>query len=244
LLVGELVRRITGRSLGTVCAEAIAGPLGLSAGIGLPDAIEPRVARLETVPFPSDAGADLATDVGPLLGRDPAAAGSLGPTLWGPDSALMKAGAVGGNTAETMPARAFRAAAFPGGTMVANARSVARMDAATVSDVAGIRLLRPGTVAAMTEVQTDRSRLHGVPPELLPHTKALFTMSLGFWRSTPPVNPLLGPASFGHPGSGGSLGAADPIARVGFGYVPNRWTATLIDPRAIELTSAVRTCLG
>jgi hypothetical protein len=55
---------------------------------------------------------------------------------------------------------------------------------------------------------------------------------------------MLGPASFGHPGSGGSLGAADPKARVGFGYVSNLWAATLIDPRAIELTSAVAKCLG
>jgi CubicO group peptidase (beta-lactamase class C family) len=243
-LVGEVVRRITGRSLGTFFAEEIAGPLGLSAWIGLPEEIEPRVARLETTPFPYDSVEDLATDFGKLMGLDPAAAGTLVQTLWGPDSALMKAGAVGGITEENMHSRAFRAAEFPGGNMVADAHSIARMYAATVSEVDGIRLLQPGTVAAMTELQTDRSRMHGVPTELLPHTKTLFNMSLGFWRSTPPVNPLLGPVSFGHPGSGGSLGAADPVARVGFGYVPNRWTATLIDPRAIELTSAVRTCLG
>jgi hypothetical protein len=58
------------------------------------------------------------------------------------------------------------------------------------------------------------------------------------------VLPLLGPASFGHPGSGGSLGAGDPESRVGFGYVPNLWAAKMIDLRAIELTNAVRKCLG
>jgi CubicO group peptidase (beta-lactamase class C family) len=151
---------------------------------------------------------------------------------------------VGGVTGENMLSRAYRAAEFPAGNMFADAHSIARMYAATVSDVDGFRLLQPDTVAAMTVVQTDRSRMHGVPPELLPYTKKLFNMSLGFWRSTPPVNPLLGPASFGHPGSGGSLGAADPESRVGFGYVPNLWAATLVDPRAIELTSAVRKCLG
>jgi CubicO group peptidase (beta-lactamase class C family) len=243
-LVGEVVRRITGRSLGTFFAEEIADPLGLSVWIGLPEEIEPRVARLETTPFPSDSVEDLATDFGKLLGLAPAAAGALVTTLWGPGSALMKAGAVGGITEENMHSRAYRAAEFPGGNMITGAHSIARMYAAMVSDVDGVRLLQPGTLAAMTELQTDRSRMHGVPTELLPHTKKLFNMSLGFWRSTPPVNPLLGPASFGHPGSGGSLGAADPVARVGFGYVPNRWTATLIDPRAIELTTAVRECLG
>jgi CubicO group peptidase (beta-lactamase class C family) len=115
---------------------------------------------------------------------------------------------------------------------------------ATVSDVDGIRLLQPDTVAAMTVAQTGRTRMHGVPPEPLPATKNLFNMSLGFWRPCPPVLPMLGPASFGHAGNKGSLGGADPKARVGFSYVPNLWTTALIDPRAIELTSAVAKCLG
>jgi CubicO group peptidase (beta-lactamase class C family) len=85
--------------------------------------------------------------------------------------------------------------------------------------------------------------MYGAPPELLSATRNLFNMSLGFWRATPPVHPLLGPASFGHPGSGGSLGAADPESRVGFGYVPNLWPAAMVDPRAIALTAAVRNCL-
>ena len=33
-------------------------------------------------------------------------------------------------------------------------------------------------------------------------------------------------------------------SKVAFGYVPNRWVPYLIDPRAIELTAAVRKCLG
>ena len=94
--------------------------------------------------------------------------------------------------------------------------------------------------------QQDQGAWHerqGEPEALLPHTAELFNMSLGFWRSTPPVHPLLGPASFGHPGSGGSLGAADPDRRVGFGYVPNLWPAAMIDPRAPALCAAVRQCL-
>ncbi len=42
-LVGEVVRRITGRSLGTFFAEEIAGPLGLEFWIGLPAELERRV---------------------------------------------------------------------------------------------------------------------------------------------------------------------------------------------------------
>jgi hypothetical protein len=117
-------------------------------------------------------------------------AGALVKDVYGPGSAFMKAGAVGA-TQENCGSRAFRAAEFPAGNMITNAHSIARMYAATVSEVDGIRLLQPDTVAAMTELQTNRSRMHGVPPELLPATKNLFNMSLGFWRSSPPVMPIL-----------------------------------------------------
>ena len=47
------------------------------------------------------------------------------------------------------------------------------------------------------------------------------------------------PRAFGHPGAGGSLGFADPQAKVGFGYVMNKMQAgILIDPRATALIDA------
>ncbi|OKO78816.1 beta-lactamase [Bradyrhizobium sp. AS23.2] len=244
-LVGEVVRRITGKSLGTFFAEEIARPLELSAWIGLPEAIEPRVARVEQAPYPYDSPEKLMGDFAVILGLDPAVAGRLVQTLWGPDSILTRAGTMNGViVGENVTSRAWRAAEFPGANMFANARAIARMYAAMVSDVDGIRLFQPGTVAAMSAPHTESTRMHSVPPELAPAAKNLFNMSLGFWRATPPAMPLLGPASFGHPGSGGSLGAADPEARVAFGYVTNLWSATLIDTRHIELTAAVRRCLG
>jgi len=242
-LVGEVVRRISGKSLGKFFADEIAGPLGLSAWIGLPEEIEPRVSHAEQAPYTFDSPETLVADFAAFMGLDPAVAGALVKEVYGPGSAFMKAGAVGG-TQEHFHSRAFRAAEIPAGNMLANAHSIARMYAATVSEVDGIRLLQPETVAAMTELHTDRTRMHGVPPELLSYTKNLFNMSLGFARPSAPVMPILGPASFGHPGSGGSLGAADPEAKVGFGYVTNFWPATLIDPRHSELTAAVVKCLG
>lgn len=242
-LVGEIVRRITGKSLGTFFAEEIAGPLGLSAWIGLPEEIEPRVARREEAPFPFNSMQDLVKDFAAAMGLDPAIAGALMKDVYGPGTTFMKAGMsdiIGAHVDE----RAWRAAEFPAANMFADARSIARMYAATVSEVDGLRLLRPETVAAATVLQTDRTPMHGVPPELLPHTKNLFTMSLGFLRPSLPAAPLLGPASFGHPGSGGSLGAADPEARVGFGYVTNFLPAAMVDRRPIDLASAVRNCLG
>ncbi|MBV8771892.1 MAG: serine hydrolase, partial [Deltaproteobacteria bacterium] len=46
--------------------------------------------------------------------------------------------------------------------------------------------------------------------------------------------------SFGHPGAGGSLGFADPEARIGFGYIMNKMgSGILVDPRARTLFEAV-----
>jgi hypothetical protein len=127
--------------------------------------------------------------------------------------------------------------------MITDARSVARMYAATVSDVDGVRLLDPDTVERATEVQTDKTRMHGLPPDLDIPADRSFYMSLGFWRSCPP-QPMVGPRSFGHQGSGGSLGFADPDESVGFGYVPNLWSFRPGEPRASDLAEAVVACLG
>jgi CubicO group peptidase (beta-lactamase class C family) len=85
--------------------------------------------------------------------------------------------------------------------------------------------------------------MNGLPPGLEVPADRSFYMSLGFWRACPPM-PLVGPASFGHPGSGGSIGFADPDAAVGFGYVTNLWSFRIGEPRASSLAAAVVACLG
>jgi hypothetical protein len=56
------------------------------------------------------------------------------------------------------------------------------MYAATMSEVDRVRLLNPTTVEKMTVVQTDKTRMHGLPPG-----NRSFWMSLGFWRACPPM---------------------------------------------------------
>jgi CubicO group peptidase (beta-lactamase class C family) len=52
-------------------------------------------------------------------------------------------------------------------------------------------------------------------------------------------------SAFGHPGMGGSLGFADPEARVGFGYVMNlTGSSILINERPAALLTALYECLG
>ncbi|ONI81567.1 serine hydrolase [Actinosynnema sp. ALI-1.44] len=243
-LVGEVVRRITGKSLGTFFADEVAQPLGLRAWIGLPAEQEQHVARIEyAAPFTLD---ELIAGITATAGLDPETVKAWINAVWGADSVQARAGELGGaldHTTEYHTTRAWRAAEFPAANMLADAHSVARMYAATVSDVDGVRLLDPATVSRATEIQTDRTRMHGLPPGLDIPADRSFNMSLGFWRACPPM-PMLGPGSFGHPGSGGSIGFADPDAGVGFAYVTNHWSFRPDDPRAASLAKAVQSCVG
>jgi len=241
-LVGELVRRITGRTLGTFFADEVAAPLGLSAWIGLPSEREEQVTRITYAPFAVE---ELTTGMIEATGLDEETVTAWIGALYSPGSAAARAGELGGAfdpTSDFMNGSAFLAAEFPSSNMVAEARSLARMYAATVSEVDGVRLLDPATVETMTVVQTDKTKMHGLPSGLEVPADRSFYMSLGFWRACPPM-PLAGPWSFGHPGSGGSIAFADPDAGVGFGYAPNLWSWNIAEPRAKNLVAAVVACL-
>ncbi|WP_410667709.1 serine hydrolase domain-containing protein [Amycolatopsis sp. cmx-4-68] len=243
-LVGEVVRRISGKSPGRFFAEEVAAPLGLSAWIGLPEAQEPRVARIQdAAPFTVE---ELLAGMIATTGLDADTVTRWVESMWTPDAVQLRAGVLGGAldpATEYFRTRAWRAAEFPAANMLSDARSLARMYAATVSDVDGVRLLGPSTVETMTEIQTGKTSMYGLPPGLDIPADRSFPMSLGFWRSCPPL-PMLGPGSFGHPGSGGSIAFADPDAEVGFGYVTSLWNYRPDDPRAANLADAVRSCLG
>jgi CubicO group peptidase (beta-lactamase class C family) len=243
-LVGELVRRISGKSLGRFFADEVAAPLGLGAWIGLPEEQEPNVAKVHyAAPFTME---EMTAGMIENLGLDRDTVIAWVNAVWGPDSVQARAGLLGGaldHTSGYMDTRAWRAAEFPSGNMFADARSLARMYAATVSEVDGVRLLEPATVEKMIVVQTDKTRMNGLPPGLDIPADRSFNMSLGFWRSCPPM-PWVGPGSFGHPGSGGSVAFGDLDSGVGFGYVTNLWSFRIGEPRASDLAAAVVACLG
>lgn len=222
-LVGEVVRRVTGKTVGRFFADEIAGPLGLSAWIGLPEAIEPQVAHLEieprSAPTPTgNASAPAATGTasarGPLGGAFP------------PENISEHGG---------FNARMARAAEIPSANLITNAHSMARMYAATIGSVDGVLLLKPETVEVMRSVQTRNSTPFWVPPGIDPN---IFQFTLGF------VAPMWGPRSFGSVGLGGSQGFADPDAGVSFGYVMNHMVQGGMagDPRTGTLLTALSAC--
>jgi CubicO group peptidase (beta-lactamase class C family) len=225
-LVGEVVRRVTGKTLGAFFADEVAAPLHLSAWIGLPEKEEPRVAHLSVDLAPVDLDAlvdDMLSQVPESVAIPDGARGAL-KEMRKPDTAVLLGGAFpiglvtedGGHNA-----RIVRASEHPGSGMVSDARSLARMYAATIGEVGGVRLLQSNTVEAMCVIQSAPP--YGVPTELEAFMMEVFPASLssGFMRPTR-AQPLLGPRSFGHPGAGGSLGFADPDSSIGFGYVMNR----------------------
>jgi CubicO group peptidase (beta-lactamase class C family) len=232
-LVGEVVRRATGKTLGTVFAEQVARPLKLSSWIGLPAEQEPRVAHLEpALPPPPDIDPKMLAMFNAFMGPDSitARAIKMGGAL---PFELVTSGDGGFN------ARIARAAEFPAANMVTDARSIARMYAATIGEIDGIRLLKPETLAAATTVQTANSSPYGMPPGM-----EAFSMQFGLGFIGPsPLQPLLGEGSFGHPGAGGSIGFAHPKSGIGFGYQNNQM-GRMGDTRAMSLINAVRDCLG
>jgi CubicO group peptidase (beta-lactamase class C family) len=224
-LVGEVVRRITGRSLGTDFRAEVGDPLGLDFWIGLPEEHEPRVSPL-TGGLGSMAG-EAAAD-GHM---DAETAASLA-ALIGPDSMLGKALSGGGAFASTedFNTPAVHRAEIPAAGGIGDARSIARMYAACVGEVDGVRLLTPERVADAT---TQRSE---GPDVVLLNLDLQF--GLGFFVPSTLLQ-LGGPKSFGHFGMGGSMGWADPEAELAFGYVMNRMELGLAgDLRSYNLVNA------
>jgi CubicO group peptidase (beta-lactamase class C family) len=73
--------------------------------------------------------------------------------------------------------------------------------------------------------------------------KVPIRFSLGFMKPGP-ENPFGHPSSFGSPGTGGSMGLADPHARLGYAYIPNRMGTRLQDPREVALRRAMYRSVG
>jgi CubicO group peptidase (beta-lactamase class C family) len=215
-ILGEIVRRATGRSLGRVFADEIAGPLAADFWIGLPEREEHRVARL----IPPEPPAD--PDVRATLERMMAPDTLLGRAMTGPSNLF--------HYDEMWNRRALHAAEMPSSNGIGTARALARIYAALAGEVDGERLLSPATVAAARTVRSD-----GPDAVLLLPTR----FGTGFMLP-PTLAPTAGAAAFGHPGAGGSLGLGDAEAGIGFGYVMNRTQLGVTgDPRAASLIEAV-----
>jgi CubicO group peptidase (beta-lactamase class C family) len=222
-LVGELVRRVTGRTLGTFFADEVARPLGLQAWIGLPEDQALSLAHVERVRF------EVPEQLAELMG---------GASSFGRSITLGQALPFELVTGEPgdFNDRRLLAVELGGSSMVCDARSLARLYGATVAEVDGRRLLSDETVRRASVVQTREVPYFGLPEAL--GQLHLMDFALGFMPA-----PVVGEGTtFGHGGAGGSLGFGALELGVGFGYVMNRMDAVAPDTRAASLVEAVVAC--
>ncbi len=227
--VGELIRRVSGESLGSYFRSAIAEPTGAECWIGLPEALEPRVAP--TLRFKPVRGVPLSAFTQALV-SDRNSISSL---------AFFNQGGFNPNQ------RVCRAAEIGGAGAVANGRGLARIYApfACGGALAGQTFVDVDTLARMGEVA---AATHQDQTLLLPTRFALGFMKSMDNRHAPGVDrssAILGSAAFGHVGAGGSVGFADPEHRLSFGYVMNQMgPGILMNERGQSLVDATYRCLG
>lgn len=222
----ELLRRVDPkhRSLGQYFQEEIAAPLGLDFYIRLPEEIpNSRLATLE------QANLSLAM----FRSRPPI---PLFLAAMNPLSNLRRAllGSLLPLDKEHVYARNFE---VPAGGGVGTARAIAQ--AYSVFATGGKELgLREETLRQLMAPAVAPT--HGFHDEVM---KVDIWFSLGFAKPSP-KDPFGHPGSFGMPGSGGSFGFADPEAKIGYGYVPNRMNRYLQDPRDLALRTAMYRSIG
>jgi len=232
-LVGEVIRRVSGKTPGRFIADEIAAPLGLQLWIGLPESEEHRVA-----PHFSGRPEMTAEQWTALLG-------GFGIDTQSRVARTMTHMLVStGEAIQTINGREGHAAEIPAANMIGDAASLARMYAATIGAVDGVRLLKSETVERARTPQTDGlkgpgdfARLPNPDPQRL---------GLGYELDRG-IEPMLGAGSFGHAGAGGRMGFAHPESGVAVGYVCNNMLWDGIrgpDDRWLPWTAALREAIG
>ena len=140
--------------------------------------------------------------------------------------------------------REGHAADIPAANMIGNARSLAKMYAATIGEVDGVRLLKRETMERARKSQTDGLKGPGDFAKLPnPDPQRL---ALGYELSRG-IEPMLGQGSFGHAGAGGRLGFAHPQSGFAVGYVCNNMLWDGIrgpDDRWLPWTKALSEIIG
>lgn len=223
-LVGEVIRRVDGRSVGTFIREEIAEPLGVEFLLGFGPEKDDRVSDLHLAQVPAEELPSLAAAA--LLEPTSLAARAFNIAPRGPNK--------GRNS------RAYRGSEQPGSNGHTNARALATIYGALGSG---------GTWQGHRLLSEEAIQLAGTPQlegrDIILQTPVRRT--LGFMMPVPGLPDPRGENAFGHAGMGGSLGFCDPDRGLGFGYAMNQmWTNTLAadDPRANGLMQAVYDSLG
>lgn len=210
-LAGEIFRRATGETLGTFIAKQIARPLEADIHLGDTAKHESRIAPMIAPSIEVDLAALGLSDIAMMAMTNP----DLNP--------------------EQANTPGWRDAELPAMNLHATADGIARVFAAVGNRGAlhGNRLVTPQAIAAMTEVQSERTDL--LLGFAVPWARGVALNATGVFGANP--------RAFGHTGWGGSFGYADLESGIGAGYVMNRMGPELVgDARAVAIATAISAC--
>lgn len=227
-LLGELIRRIDGRTLRQFVAEEIAGPLDLDFAIGCESS---DFSRCADVLYPRG-----------LSGTRPPGSN---PAFDDPNSLSMRATYVLINPPVNAPINSaeWRGAEFGAMNGTSNARAIAKFYSVLASggSAHGVSVIRPETLNQATALAFEG---YDDQVALSPY---LIRRGLGYTLTESRLADGRDPSAFGHNGAGGSVAFADPKANLGFAYVMNQmWPNDPAnpDPRALALVRATYQSLG
>jgi len=225
-LVGELVHRVTGALPGErlrTVVDARGHERPVDYWIGVPVAEQARCADVVWAPRGSTTEGALGAAV------DPAALTGDALLLW-----LAYFNPPGYSSVGVVNTPEWRSAQVPSTNAHASARGVCDLYAALLGDVDGDPLVSPALLADAT-----RPWVSGECPVL----GEVGTFGLGFVPTNPRRSFFPNPRSFGHFGTGGAVGCADPDAGIALGYVMNHVIPRWQSSRNRALLDTLASCL-
>jgi CubicO group peptidase (beta-lactamase class C family) len=213
-----LVRRITGKSLGTFFREEVAVPLGVDFHIGFSAEHDYRVSEMIPPPILQP--------------------GEPGYMEMDPNSMLMKAFTNPAINYEMVNERAYRGAEIPAINGHGNARAIARVGAAMAcgGELEGVRLMGLPTIEKAIEEQIyDTDLIISMPVR--------YGLGFGLNSEELPLSP--NPHAFFWAGMGGSFVLMDLDARLSWSYVMNKMGPNpLMDMRGIGIAQTLYASLA
>ena len=220
-LIGEVIRRITGLTVGQYFQQLVAGPLKAEAWIGLPASLTDRVAKMQV-------GSTLAQ----LIAQQDEAR-QPGVTDWSDRAMTLgeawPAALVGDGIGFNDPR--VQRAEIPGAGGISSAQALATIWSATIEETEGVRLLEEVTLREALQVQSEGPPVFDVPG---PWPR----WGMGFQLDSE-ARRYLTPDGFGHDGAGGQVAFADPVLGIGFAFLTNQMEA-IADVRGTAIVDSLR----
>ena len=221
-LIGELVRKLTGKTIGTFIQEKICTPLEADFFLGLPDSELFRYAPLIGPNHMRNKGLSKPKGNKPAINAKLFKLALMNPTI---------------SPFKDACSESWRKAEIPASNGHSSARGLAKIYAAVANNgiLNGVRICSQDSMerARQVEVEDQKDLVLGT----------VIRRSRGFILNTD-QNYGPSPTSFGHAGSGGSMAFADPELNLSFAYTMNQMQNDAHLPRYKSLVDQIYRCIA